>query len=452
MEKVSASTIYALASAYGKAGVSVFRLSGPDAVTALNLLCEKPLSTPRKVYYRPLLHPQTKEIIDQALVFYFKSPHSFTGEDVAEIHTHGSIAVIRAILDALKIIPGLRLAEPGEFARRAFFNQKLDLTQAEALADLIEAESSMQLKQALRQLGGSLHDQYETWRKELIEACAFIEAYIDFSDEDIPTNLAAQLTEKVERLRNSLKSHLQDNRRGEKLRHGIYVTLVGPPNAGKSSLLNYLAAREAAIVSPIAGTTRDIVEIHLDLGGYPFIIADTAGLHETAEQIESEGINRALARASSADLNLILCAEAPLAKNYLDPLINNSYLLLINKCDSGGQPEWAERWLGSSAIDKSKVLTISVHNKIGLEHLEEFLIKWAEDNFTSSDVPVITRERHREHLTECYNALSYFNLTNYIELAAEDLRLASFHLGMITGFINPESVLDRVFSNFCIGK
>ncbi len=299
-------TIFALASAIGRGGVAVFRVSGPQAPEAVSGLC-RPADAPkpREASLRKVHHPQSGELIDQVLVLFFAGPNSFTGEDVVEFHTHGGRAIAQAMTEAF-LVQGFRMAEPGEFTRRAFENGRMDLTEAEAIADLVHAETEAQRRQALRQFEGELGRMYEEWRARLIRSLAYLEAAIDFSDEELPDDLAEKQNAEIEALSKEIARHLDDKNRGERLREGFSIAILGPPNAGKSSLLNALAKRDAAIVSATAGTTRDVIEVHLDLGGYPIILADTAGLRDNAGDIESEGIRRALARAEQADLKLVV--------------------------------------------------------------------------------------------------------------------------------------------------
>jgi tRNA modification GTPase len=440
-------TIFAPATPPGKSGVAVIRISGTNAKEALSALGLKKAPTPRQAKLARLYHPITKDIIDEALVIFFAGPNSFTGEDSVELHTHGSRAVITSVLEALSTLSNFRMAEPGEFSLRSFNNNKMDLTEVEGLADLIDAETSMQQKQALRQMGGELQSLYEYWRSTIIKSLSLVEAYIDFPDEDLPEHIVHELNEVVLDLKASLKKHLNDNRKGEKLREGLYVTIIGAPNVGKSSLLNLLAKRDVAIVSNIAGTTRDIIEVRLDIAGFPFTIADTAGLRESDCQIESEGIKRAIKSAENADLKIALF-DASLLPN-LDQdtmkLIDDETIILINKIDQ----------LSSSplvAIDKSSPINISIKNNINIDLLILKLEQYAKDHIAPSSDPVITRIRHRSFLNMSLEALERFNLNHNIELAAEDLRLAANNLGYITGKINLDEILDEIFSQFCIGK
>ncbi len=439
-------TIYALSSAPGRAGVAVVRLSGPGAGPALTALAGR-LPQPRQAA-RALLKDATGAAIDDALVLWFPGPGSFTGEDVAEFHIHGGRAVLAALFTALRARPGLRLAEPGEFSRRAFAHGKLDLTQAEAIADLIDAETEAQRRQGLTQLQGELGRLYERWRQALLRALAHLEADIDFPEEDLPEGVAEAVKPQVRALLAELAAHLADNRRGERLRDGVGVVILGAPNVGKSSLLNALARREAAIVSDIAGTTRDIVEVHLDLGGYPVVLADTAGLRETADRIESEGVRRALARADSADLKLVVIDAAawPDLPAATAALIDKDALLIANKTDSAPLPQGASH-------QGRLVLPLSVSTGAGLDELLELLGTEIAARYGGSGNTTLTRARHREALEHCHAALARF-LANAgdTELAAEDLRLAARALGRITGSVGVEDILDIVFRDFCIGK
>lgn len=455
-------TIYALASAAGRAGIAVVRVSGPGAGSALKALAgargERALAQPRKAVRAVLEDPQNKtglsESIDDGLVIWFPSPNSFTGEDVCEFHVHGGPAVIAGVLEALAAVAGLRMAEPGEFTRRAFENGKMDLTAAEGLADLIEAETAAQRKQALRQLEGELARLYEDWRKRLLDALAHSEAEIDFSDEDLPEGVAEKAREEINGLMQDIGKHLQDNRRGERLRDGFHIAIIGPPNAGKSSLLNQLARRDAAIVSETAGTTRDVIEVHLDLGGYPVIVADTAGLRDGSDNdIETEGIRRARARAEDANLRLAVFdgGDWPETDQATAALVDNNALAVINKCDLGPPEPPLE-------INGQPALAISALTGDGIEAL----LTAVPDRINglmggaASSAPALTRARHREALVECLAALARFQTADPAAgepaLAAEDLRLAVRALGRITGRVDVEDMLDVIFRDFCIGK
>ncbi|WP_374301714.1 tRNA uridine-5-carboxymethylaminomethyl(34) synthesis GTPase MnmE [Ferrovibrio sp.] len=443
-------TIYALSTAPGRAGVAVIRVSGPQAADALTALCGADLPRARTAFLRKL-RAADGTLLDEGMVLWFPKPHSFTGEDVVELQVHGGRAVLAALFEALAKLPGLRLAEPGEFSRRAFENGKLDLTEAEGLGDLINAETEAQRKQALRQMQGALGQLYEGWRNQLTRALAHLEADIDFPDEDLPAGVAAEVMPQIARLREEIAAHLADNRRGERLRDGLMVAILGAPNVGKSSLLNALARREAAIVSEIPGTTRDVIEVHLDLGGYPVILADTAGLRESADRIESEGVARALKRAEAADLKLVVldATQKTVPKETL-ALIDTDALVVTNKIDAASIP-------AGYAINGRPVLGVSVRNGAGMTALLEALEREVVTRIGISGSATLTRARHREALTDCVAALDRFLTGNgrnnpAPELAAEDVRLAARALGRITGRIDVEDLLDVIFRDFCIGK
>jgi tRNA modification GTPase len=433
-------TIFALASAPGRAGIAVLRLSGPGVHrTLLAVAGQAPV--PRRATRVRFRDPDSGEPIDDGVVLYFPAPHSYTGDDVAEFHVHGSRAVTAAVLEMLGRRQGLRLAEPGEFTRRAFENGKLDLTEAEAVADLVEAETAAQRRQALRQLDGALGALYEDWRARLMNALARIEAEIDFPEEGLPPDLWAGIRGAIATLAREIAAHLDDGRRGERLRDGVSVAILGPPNAGKSSLLNTLARRDIAITSAIAGTTRDVIEARLDLGGYPVLLADTAGLRESGDTIEREGVRRALARAEAADLRLIVL-DATRPGETVDPrLLDDDALVVLNKIDAQS----------GRGIDGA--LGISVKTGAGMDalltRLSEEVAKRAGDG---GGAPLITRARHRAALQDCAAALERFADVTLPELAAEDLRQAARALGRITGRVDVEDMLDIVFREFCIGK
>lgn len=440
-------TIFALASAPGRAGVAVLRISGPMAASALRDLAGT-LPPPRRAVHRRFRDPKSGEILDNGLALYFPGPASFTGEDVVELHLHGGRAVLTAIFALLGARPGFRWAEPGEFTRRAFLNDKLDLTEAEAIADLVAAETAAQRRQALRQLGGEFGKLCEEWRVALLRAQARLEAEIDFPEEGLPPELWAQMREDLRLLRQAIAVHLADERRGERLRDGVSVAILGPPNAGKSSLLNALAQRDVAITSHIAGTTRDVIEVALDLGGYPVVLADTAGLRDSADAIEEEGMRRALARAEAADLRLIvLDATRPDEAAALRGLIDARALILLNKIDlaAGRDVAWAES-LGAP------VLRLSVASGEGMARLVTRLTEKVAAAIGSNEAPLITRARHRQALETCVAALDRAMAASLPELAAEDLREAARALGRITGRVDVEDMLDALFREFCIGK
>lgn len=433
-------TIVALASGAGRAGVAVLRLSGPQAGAALEALTDRPPPPARRAARRAFCEPASGLSLDDGLALWFPGPASFTGEDVAELHVHGGPAVVAAMIQACLAVPGLRPAEPGEFTRRAFENGKLDLAEAEGLADLVDAETEGQRRQALRQRRGALSALYEGWRAKLIEAAALMEAEIDFPDEDLPGALAQRAGPILAALTADMGNHLDDSHRGERVRDGYRIAIIGPPNAGKSSLLNALAQREAAIVSEIPGTTRDVVEVRLVMAGYPVWIADTAGLREAADSIEAEGVRRALERAEEADLRLgVVEGDLPLPAN-LAASLRPEDLLIRAKAD-----------LGSPSAPGRRV---SVLTGEGLAELEAELAARVSAALSQEEVPALTRARHRRLVEEARAALERAipALSVGPELAAEDVRLAASAIGRLTGRIDVEDLLDEIFSSFCIGK
>jgi tRNA modification GTPase len=434
-----AQTIAALASGAGRAGVAVLRVSGPSASTALVALAG-PLPKPRIATLRTLTHKGAT--LDSALVLWLPGPGSFTGEDVAELHVHGGPAVIEAVLGALLALPDLRLAEPGEFTRRAFAHGKLDLTQAEALADLVEAETEGQRQQALAQMAGALGGLYDNWRTRLTRLMALLEAEIDFPDEDLPTGLSGRALAILTLLRAEMAAHLADHGRGERVRDGYRVAIIGAPNAGKSSLLNALARRDAAIVSDIPGTTRDVVEVRLVLAGFPVWIADTAGLREAADAIEAEGVRRALARAEAADLRIgVLDGADPAGSGRaLDGLIGPGDLTVWTKADL--------------VSPRPGALAVSTRTGQGLAELEALLAGKVTAALGASEAPALTRARHRVGVEAAQAALGRLEAAaaQGVELAAEEARTAAAALGRLTGRIDVEDILGEIFATFCIGK
>lgn len=439
-------TIFALSSAPGRGALAVFRVSGPAAGEAIDRVAG-PRPLPRRAALRNVRHPQTGDLIDQALVLWFAGPHSETGEDMAEFHVHGGRAVTTAMLRALGAIPEARLAEPGEFARRAFDNGKIDLTQAEAIADLVDAETEAQARQALRQAGGALARLYEGWRAQLIEALALSEAAIDFSDEgDVSDKANETARAAAADLARALRQHLDDGRRGEILREGFHVVIAGPPNVGKSSLLNAMARREAAIVSDEAGTTRDVIEVKLDLGGLPVVLSDTAGIREADGKVEREGIRRTIATAQSADL-VVWMMDATDPQPDLPPDLaarSGPTLRALNKVDlMRARPELQPGWL-----------TLSLQTGEGVTELVSAIEREARSRIGVDAAPVITQARHRQQIGFCLDALEAYlsGPEEELELRAEDLRRAASALGRITGRVDVEDVLDQIFARFCIGK
>ncbi len=445
-------TIYALASAPGRAGVAVVRVSGPKAFDSLTALSDPlPLPDARQAGLRKLKNPATDAIIDEAVVLRFVGPHSFTGEDVVEYHLHGGRAVIDALNAALAAAPGHRLAGPGEFTRRAFENNRMDLTAAEAVADLIAAETEAQREQALAQMGGALARLYDGWAGRLTRSLAHLEADLDFPDEDLPEGVAGQVKPVLRQLGFEIEQHLNDGRRGERLREGVKIAVIGAPNAGKSSLVNALAQRDVAIVSDMPGTTRDVIEVHLNLGGYPVIIADTAGLrpdqigHEGHDKIEQEGIARALRYAQDADIVLLLFDGDALP--HIDPhtvkLLDARTMAFATKGDLAR---------ADLRVQGRILPMVSVATGAGIDRMVRDLAARVADVMGASDRPYLTRARHREALDQTVAALARAEGADLPELVAEDVRLALRSLGRITGRVDVEDLLDVIFRDFCIGK
>ena len=446
-------TIFALASGPGRAGVAVLRISGPKSHDVIMQLVGSTIE-PRKAALRLLHDPVTSESIDRVLLLWFPAPNSFTGEDIVEIHCHGSRAVVARLLTLLASFDDFRLAEPGEFARRSFEHGKLDLTAIEGLADLINAETEGQRRQALRQSEGELGALYESWREQILTGNALIEAMIDFSDEeDITQSVGVQITEIVEKLYRSISDHLTlSGRRGEQMRDGFRMVIAGAPNVGKSSLLNVLAKRDAAIVTSEPGTTRDIIEVHLTIGDFPVLVMDTAGIRETKGVVEKEGIKRAIERLSDADLVLWLETEDILDQ---DTSILNSIL-----SEQGSENVW--RILSKADLRENKSenlpnhidMAISSKTNCGLSALIEKIEGLLSSNDTLQSSPLITRARHRVEVIAAQTALSDFmsGSLDEAELRAEDLRQAANALGRLTGRIDVEELLGKIFGEFCIGK
>ncbi|KAI8142607.1 tRNA modification GTPase TrmE [Fennellomyces sp. T-0311] len=452
----SYSTIYALSTAPGKAGVAVIRVSGPQAKQALTATVRGTLE-PRQAYFRRIRHPTTGTLLDRGLVLWFPGPNSFTGEDSVEFHIHGGNAVVRSVLDALGSLDKFRLAEQGEFSKRAFDNDKLDLTEIEGLADLLNAETEAQRRLALRQAEGGLRKPYEQWRSQIINCMALTEAVIDFGeDEHIEDGVLEQVTEDVINLKGAISNHLNDSRVGEIVRNGVRVAIVGPPNAGKSTLLNLLAKREAAIVSDTPGTTRDIVEVTLNLGGYPVVISDTAGLRESNDVIEMEGVKRAISRMDVADIKICLL---PLTQKEIDPIVRqvidpSTFVILTKQDVSTVSVEQITKQLRQQGIQK--IWALSCRTGQGVDHFLDDMIGVLRSTYDDAlaSPALITQARHRQHLQDCLAALEqYLDLPQHeVVLGAEELRQAANALGRITGRVDVEDVLDALFSQFCIGK
>jgi tRNA modification GTPase len=450
-------TIFALSSGRPPAAIAVVRLCGPQAGTALKKVIGR-VPPARQATLVRVREPVSGEVIDEALALWFPAPRSETGEDMAELQLHGGHAVIAAVLDALGAVEGCRLAEPGEFTRRAFDNGRLDLTEVEGLADLIAAETPAQRRQAFRQLKGLIGDSAETWRRQIIEALALVEARIDFADEgDVPEDLAGPALYAAQQLCDEIAAKLADGGRAERLRDGLVVAIAGPPNAGKSTLLNRLARREAAIVSPHPGTTRDVIEVHLDLDGYPVTLLDTAGIRESADPVEQEGVRRARARAAAADL-VLWVTDASVAGGVVGDdgksLFSSVAWVLQNKVDL-----IVDKLCISSESTSTNVagttFSISATTGAGLDALLAALSAYVRDFFFATESTVVTRARHRRALEETVWALDRaiaLGASGSEELIAEELRSAATTLGRLTGRVDVEDILDVIFRDFCIGK
>jgi tRNA modification GTPase len=453
----NASTIFALSSGRPPAAIAVVRISGPRAGAALQALIGR-VPEPRRAALARVRDPKSGEVIDEALALWFPAPHSETGEDVVELQLHGGHAVIAGVLDALATLDGCRMAEAGEFTRRAFENGRLDLTEVEGLADLIAAETPAQRRQAYRQLKGLIGDRADVWRQHLIEALALVEARIDFADEaDVPDNLVEPALRAAAQLRDEISESLADGGRGERLRDGLVVAIAGPPNAGKSTLLNRLARREAAIVSPYPGTTRDVIEVHLDLAGYPVTLLDTAGIRDGDDPVEQEGVRRARARAATADLVLWvtdISADGGAADDAATNVAHAEIWWVRNKIDL--KPAAAVCRSESQSMDGiNRSFAISAASGLGMGDLIEALATYSKAYFATTESALVTRARHRRALEETVaaldRALSQRDSARE-ELIAEDLRSGATLLGRLTGRVDVEDILDVIFREFCIGK
>lgn len=440
-------TIFALSSAMGRGGVAIIRVSGPNAKDSLSLLTTQKAVKSRMATLCKLKNPNTHDLIDHAVVLSFDNPSSFTGEDCVEYHCHGSPAVIKEMLVVLGEQLNHRMAEPGEFTRRAFENGKMDLTEAEAVADLIHAETSLQKQQALVQLDGGLSSIYREWGERLKKSLAYLEASIDFADEELPEGFLTPILVDLKDLDSDIAHHLNDNRRGERLRDGFSVVVIGVPNSGKSSLINVLTQRDVAIVSDISGTTRDVIEVHLDIAGYPVLLSDTAGLRpealhdDYADKIESEGIRRALDRAKNADLK-ILMFDGSISlddQSETQKLIDNDALIVINKSDL-------------KKIIELDGVHITTHDQNSLTPLLDAIKEKLDALVGVGEGASLTRERHRNSLIDAQSGLVRALNSPQLDLMAEDIRLAMRALGKITGRVDVEDLLDVIFSDFCIGK
>ena len=442
-------TIFALSTGPGISGIAIVRISGEDTIKVIKLLTNASIPEPRVATLRKINKINTSELIDEGIILWFPGPESYTGEDMAEFHIHGSKAVIDALHSSISQIENCRLAEPGEFTKLAFQNGKINLLKAESIADLISAETEIQRQQAVKIMDGQSSETFNSLREKLLKILSNIEAKIDFPDEDLPQDILNNTKKISSEVILSIKKILNDQRVGERIREGFKIAIIGPTNAGKSSLLNLLSNRDVAIVSEIAGTTRDVIETHLNIEGYPVVVSDTAGIRDSKNEIEKKGIKLALDNAENADLKLIIIdAKSIDFKGVLKELLDENAILVVNKSDLLKEDL-------SSEIKNFEHVLISVKNNFNVEDLIIKIKNKLKNKFITSEDILITRERHRQHLQKCLNYLKRFEEKNEaqdFDKAAEDLRLATRHLGMIVGKVDVEEILGSIFNDFCIGK
>ena len=440
-------TIYSLSTGAGSSGVAIIRLAGPAAEEGLKKLTRKRAPEPRLASLRRIHNPIDQNAIDEGIVIWFPGPNSYTGEDVVEFHVHGGPSITEEVLKSISTVASCRIAEPGEFTRRAFQLGKMDLTSAEAVADLIDAKTIEQRRQALKQFDGQLAGLYDEWRKQLIDILAYAESAIDFSDEELPEGINNTITNNILYLINNIAQHIDDKKIGERIRSGFNIAILGAPNSGKSSLLNRLATRDVAIVSDTAGTTRDVIEVQMNLEGFAVIVSDTAGIRDTQNEIEFEGVRRARKAADEADLVVVVfdALDLPdiseITKNY----ISDKSLVLVNKVDLLDHSLPGE-------INGKETLGISAKTGEGFEEFQLRLNREVKNYFGNNEQPVLTRERHRKALEDTLASLNRSTQAVLPELVAEDIRLAVRSIGKITGRVDVEDVLDIIFGEFCIGK
>ena len=443
-------TVYALSSGAGISGLAVVRVSGPETKIVLESIIDGNIPKPRVATLKKIRKIDTNELIDEGLILWFPGPNSYTGEDMIEFHVHGSRAVLESLLNEISKIENCRLAEPGEFTKKAFQNGKINLLEAESIGDLISSETEIQRRQAIDIMAGIQGKKYESWRERLLKVLSNVEAKIDFPEEDLPKNILNDIKNTTIVVKKEIKKVLDDQKVGERIREGFKISILGPTNAGKSSLLNYLSRRDVAIVSEIAGTTRDVLETHLNLDGYPVILSDTAGIRDAKDEIEKRGIKLALRTSKSADLNIVVFEpKSGYFTGVLKSLISSdNTILVLNKSDLGTEKE-LEKYKNLNPI------VVSIKEEKNLDKLIFEIRNRLKNKFISTEDTIITRERHRQHLLQCVNYLEAFEHKNdfqEFDKAAEDLRLATRHLGMIVGKIDVEEVLGSIFKDFCIGK
>ena len=442
-------TIYALSTGPGISGIAIVRVSGAEASMVIKKLTGREVPIPRLATIRKINKINSSELIDEGIILWFPGPESYTGEDMVEFQVHGSKAVIEALHLSISKIDDCRLAEPGEFTKLAFQNGKINLLKAESIADLISSETEIQRQQAIKIMNGKSADKFNELREKLLKILSHIEAKIDFPDEDLPENILKNIKKISNEVFIIIKKILEDERVGERIREGFKIAIIGPTNAGKSSLLNHLSNRDVAIVSEIAGTTRDVIEVHLNIDGYPVVISDTAGIRDSKNEIEKKGIKLALDRAEDADLKLLVMDAKSLDfKGIFKELMDDNAILVINKSDLLNEDL-------NSEIKNLEHILISVKNNLNLEDLILKIKHKLKNKFITTEDTLITRERHRNHLEQSLNYLKNFDEKSDAEdfdKAAEDLRLATRHLGMIVGKVDVEEILGNIFNDFCIGK
>ena len=439
--------IYALSSGYGPSGIAIIRLSGKDTSKIIKLITKTNKLKPKEINFCKFYNPSNNNLIDEGLFLWFPGPNSYTGEDLAEFHVHGSNAVISHFLNVLSEQKECRLAETGEFTKIAFHNDKIDLVEAEGIGDLIHSETELQRQQAIKLVQGNVSNYYNDLRDKLIKSLSYIEAKIDFAEDDLPEKVLQEVHKSIKNIHQDIKKILEDNKIGEKIRSGFRVSIIGEVNAGKSSLLNLLSKREVAIVSEEEGTTRDILETHLNIDGFPVILADTAGIRKAKNEVEKKGISLALSKSKESDLNIIMIDNTSIKINKeIRDLVNDDSIVLLNKSD-----------IKSNQIHKfdAETILVSVKENKNIDQLTKKIKEKLNKKFVPSNSILITRERHRVKLNECLKEIDKFlkkDQNKDIELAAEDLRMATRHLGSIVGKVDVEEILGSIFKDFCIGK
>ena len=440
--------IYALSTGRGPSGIAIIRLSGKNALKISELISQRKNLKFKELNYCKFYNPSNNALIDEGLLLSFPAPNSFTGDDLVEFHIHGSNAIISYFLKVLSEQNNCRLAEAGEFTKIAFQNNKIDLIEAESIGDLIHAETELQRQQAVNLVQGNASNYYNDLREKLIKSLAYIEAKIDFAEDDLPESVLKEVQKSIKEVHSDIKKILEDHKVGEKIRDGFRVSIVGEVNAGKSSLLNLLSKRDVAIVSEEKGTTRDVIEVYLNIDGYPVILADTAGIRDSKNEIEKKGISLAIKKSKESDLNLVMIDNSSESISpKISNLINGDSIVVLNKSDVDSKQ--------NHNFNKVEVVLISVKNNKNIIELTNLIKEKLSKKFTTSSNVLITRERHRVKLNECLKEIDNFlkkNLNKDIEIAAEDLRLATRHLGAIVGKVDVEEILCSIFKDFCIGK